>query len=357
MPFERPTLTDLIDRVSTDIASRLPGKSTTLLRRSLAGILARSEAGAVHSLYGYLDFISRQALPDTAEEEYLLRWSRIWLPKGRKAATYATGNNAVQVRGVLGSRVEIGTVFVRSDRLRFRATSEAVIGSTTAVVSVEALTPGASSNTAPGVSLSLLQPVTGIESDALVVSPGIIGGVDQETIEQLRIRVINRIQQPPQGGSKSDYETWALEVPGVTRAWVYPMQMGAGTVTVVVANDNGLTAPIPDAAIVTAAQSYINEKRPVTATVYVVAPTTLAVNMAIKLAPNTSATQSAAQAEIDDLFLRDAEPGGTMLISKMREAVSVASGVEDSEITTPTANVVAGTNQIPVVGTITWSAV
>lgn len=355
MPFERPSLNTLIDRVSTDIASRLPGMSTTLLRRSLAGILARAEAGAVHSLYGYLDFIARQALPDTAEDEYLLRWARIWLPLGRKAATYATGTDAVQVRGVLGSRIKIGTIFVRSDRLQFRATSEAVIGSTTAVVSVEALTPGASSNTAPGVSLSLLQPVTGIESDALVVSPGIIGGVDQETIEQLRIRVINRIQQPPQGGSKSDYETWALDVPGVTRAWVYPMQLGAGTVTVVIANDNGVDAPVPDSAVVAAAQAYIESKRPVTATVYVVAPTPLPVPMSIKLSPNTSATQAAARAEIEDLFLRDAEPAGTMLISKMREAVSVAAGVEDSEITTPTANVVAGTNQIPVVGTITWS--
>lgn len=357
MPFERPTLTDLIDRVSTDIASRLPGMSRTLLRRSLAGILARAEAGAVHSLYGYLEFISRQALPDTAEEEYLLRWARIWLPKGRKAATYAKGENAVQVRGLLGSRIEVGTIFVRTDGLQYTATSEVVIGGTTALVSVEALTPGASSNTAPGVSLSLLQPVTGVEAAAVVVSPGIIGGVDQESIEQLRIRVINRIQQPPQGGSKSDYETWALEVPGVTRAWVYPLQMGAGTVTVVIADDVGSTAPVPDAAIVSAAQAYINDKRPVTATVYVVAASVMPINMSIKLSPNNSSTQTAARAEIEDLFLRDAEPGGTMLISKMREAVSVASRVEDSEITTPTANVVAGTNQIPVVGTITWSAV
>ena len=95
MPFSRPTLNELIDRVSTDIASRLPGASTTLLRRSLAGVLARAEAGAVHSLYGYLEFIARQALPDTAEEEYLLRWSSIWLPRGRKPATYANGLNAV----------------------------------------------------------------------------------------------------------------------------------------------------------------------------------------------------------------------------------------------------------------------
>lgn len=355
MPFERPTLTDLIDRVSADIASRLPGMSKTLLRRSLAGILARAEAGAVHSLYGYLDFIARQALPDTAEDEYLIRWANIWLKRGRKAATYAAGANAVMISGTLGAPVEKGTVFVRSDGLQYVTTEDAVLTSKTGLVSVQALTPGAASNTGTGVSLSLLQPVRDINSAAVVVSPGIIGGIDQETLEQLRIRLIRRIQMPPQGGNADDYETWALEVPGITRAWVYPRAMGPGTVSVVVANDDAATAPIPDAATVAAADAYIQQLRPVTATVYVVPVATFPIDMTIKLLPNTLTTQAAAMAELEDLFLREGKPGGTMLISKLREAVSVAAGVTDSAIVTPTANVTATVNRIPVPGNITWS--
>jgi len=358
MPFSRPTLNDLIDRVSTDIASRLPGSSTALLRRSLAGVLARAEAGAVHSLYGYLEFIARQALPDTAEDEYLLRWSSIWLPNGRKQATYANGLNAVQLTGTPGSVVPAGTFLVRTDGIQFVTLEAVSVGISGVAVSVRAELPGASSNTAAGVALSLLQPVTGVRSSALVVSPGIDGGVEQESIEALRARVINRIQKPPQGGSKDDYETWALEVPGVTRAWVYPLQMGPGTVTVIVADDSAVTAPIPSAATVAAAQAYISDdsRKPVTAEVFVVAPTVLTVNVSIQLSPNTLATQSAVLAELKDLFLREAEPGGLIPISKIREAASIATGVNDSNVLVPSGNVQAATGQIPILGSVTWGS-
>jgi uncharacterized phage protein gp47/JayE len=356
MPFARPTLEELINRVSTDIASRLPGLSYSLVRRSLAGALARAEAGAVHSLYGYLDFIARQAIPDTAEDEYLLRWAAIWLPDGRKPATFASGENAVQVTGAIGSVVLEGTLFVRSDGQQYKTTAEVMLSGTTALVSVQAVTASAASNTGAGVSLTLFQPVAGISSTAIVVSPGITGGNDQETLTALQARLVRRIQQPPQGGNAADYETWALEVPGVTRAWVKPLYLGPGTVAVFLANDNAVTAPIPDAGTVAAALAYIEEKRPVTAIVYVMAPTEYVVNIAAKISPNTVATRTAAEAELTDLFLRDAEPGGTIHISKIREAISISSGVVDSQVTAPLVDVVAGAGAIPVLGTITWSS-
>jgi len=355
MPFARPTLEELINRVATDIASRLPGMSYSLLRRSLAGALARAEAGAVHSLYGYLDFIARQALPDTAEDEFLLRWVAIWLPEGRKPATFASGTDAVQVTGTVGTVVPEDTLFVRADGQQYKTTSLVTLSGATALTSVIAITAGALGNSGDGVGLTLMQPVTGLSSAAIVVTPGVTGGNDQETLEALQARLIRRIQQPPQGGSASDYETWALEVPGVTRAWVKPLYLGAGTVAVFIANDNAVTAPIPDAGTVTAAQAYIEGKAPVTADVSVFAPTVLLVPVSAKLSPNTSATQAAAAAEIDDLFQREAEPGGTIHLSKIREAVSVASGIVDSQVTAPVADVVAGAGQIPVPGTLTWS--
>ena len=57
------------------------------------------------------------------------------------------------------------------------------------------------------------------------------GGTDTETDEQLRARILQRIQNPPMGGSAADYVAWALAVPGVTRAWAAPEQ-GIGTITV-----------------------------------------------------------------------------------------------------------------------------
>ena len=57
------------------------------------------------------------------------------------------------------------------------------------------------------------------------------GGVEAENDDDLRARILQRIQNPPMGGAQADYVTWALAVPGVTRAWAAPEQ-GIGTITV-----------------------------------------------------------------------------------------------------------------------------
>lgn len=54
MPFNRPTLPQLIQRNITDIESRLPGRDARL-RRSNLNVLAKVHAGAAHGLYGALD--------------------------------------------------------------------------------------------------------------------------------------------------------------------------------------------------------------------------------------------------------------------------------------------------------------
>lgn len=77
MPFQRPTLPQLIERAAADIESRLPGTDPRL-RRALLGVLARTHAGAVHGLYGALDWLARQIIPDTAEAEILDRWADWW---------------------------------------------------------------------------------------------------------------------------------------------------------------------------------------------------------------------------------------------------------------------------------------
>ena len=59
--------------------------------------------------------------------------------------------------------------------------------------------------------------------------PGIAGGADEQSDLLLLQRVLARLRQPPHGGADFDYIRWALEVPGVTRAWVYPLELGAGT--------------------------------------------------------------------------------------------------------------------------------
>jgi uncharacterized phage protein gp47/JayE len=149
---------------------------------------------------------------------------------------------------------------------------------------------------------------------------------------------------------------WALEVPGVTRVWVYPMQLGAGTVTVLFVNDDDPVSIIPDAAEVAEVQAHIDRRRPVTAEVFVAAPTATPLDMTIALDPNTASVQQAVLAELQDLLTREAQPGGTILISRLREAVSIAAGEGDNSIITPGANVTHAAGEMAVLGTVTFQA-
>lgn len=352
MPFARPTLTEIIDRVVFDISSRITGVEGAVLRRSLIGILGRAEAGAVHLLYGYLDWIANQVIPDTAETEFLERWCAIW-GVIRKPASFSTGQ--VTFTTAIGSIITAGTVVQRQDGMQYEVLNEVTSSGSTVTADVQALTSGAASNTAAGVIVSLLSPVAGVQSNAVVSSGGLTSGADVEDDDSLRARLIQRIQEPPQGGAAADYITWALEVPGVTRAWVYPLQMGAGTVTVMfVADNNDPIIPSPD--LVEDVYDHIEIKRPVTAELFVVAPVADALNMTIKLSPNTAEVRAAVTAELNDLITRMAEPGGTIYISKIREAVSTAAGEDNNQVVTPIADVVSATGHMSVLGTITFQS-
>ena len=89
MPFDRPSLADLESALQAEITSRIPGTDPKL-RNSYLGAIARSTSGAVHELFGFLDWIADQAFPDTAESAELARWASIWGIE-RAAAVQATG--------------------------------------------------------------------------------------------------------------------------------------------------------------------------------------------------------------------------------------------------------------------------
>lgn len=156
------------------------------------------------------------------------------------------------------------------------------------------------------------------------------GGADIEDDDSLRTRLLERIQQPPQGGSASDYIAWAKEVPGVTRAWCYPGEMGDGTVSVRFVRDDDANL-IPDVNEVASVQAYIEEVRPTTAHLFVVAPIALPVAFQIQLVPASVSAKAAVEAGLRDLLLREAVPEGgsgegKILRTHLSEAISLAAG-------------------------------
>ena len=349
MAFSRPSLQDLVERIQADFVSRLDIDGEPL-RRSVIATLSRVMAGATHMLHGHLEYISKQIFPDVSEQEFLERQAALF-DITRLAATFASGN--VTFEGTNGTDIPGGTLLQRSDGAQYTTDATVTIASGEATAAVTAVTAGAAGEAVAGVALSIVSPIAGITNTLVVATGGLTGGADPETDESLRSRVIARMQAPPHGGASFDYVAWAKEVVGVTRAWVYPQELGPGTVTVRFVRD-GDASIIPDGAEVTAVQDYIDAVRPVTANVTVVAPVSVPLNFTIDITPDTGAVRAAIEQELRDLLSREAEPGGTILISHIREAISVAAGETDHSLTVPNANVTHTTGQIATFGAITW---
>ncbi len=353
MPFQRPTLADLRDQIRRDFNARLPG-ADALLRQSNLRVIADVFAGISYLHYGYQVWLSRQLFPDTAETVFLERWASIW-GLTRRPATAALG--AIAVRGTPGAIVPPGAEFQRLDRVRYQTEDGATLGADgTATVAVVAEVAGSSGEAVAGTTVTTVGAIAGVVADATVADPGMAGGADQETDDQLRTRLLARIQTPPMGGSASDYVDWTLEVPGVTRVWVAPQEQGPGTVVVRFAMDDAAHPNgIPTAADVALVQAHLDAVRPVTAQVIVVAPIAHAIDITIAtLTPDTPSVRAAAEAELADTLFRNGVPGGTLFVSWLWEAVSVAAGERHHRIVQPPGDVTLGPGELPILGTVTY---
>ena len=344
MPFKTPTLPELIKRIKEDLQG-------DALQQSDAQVLSRAHAAALFAIYGYMQWIAKQILPDTADEAMLERQAQLRIG-GRKQPTSASGS--IQVTGTKGAFLPEGTVLQASNGQKYTVTEAVTLSGTTGITSVVSVETGSAANMNAGDSLTFVSPVASIEDTATVQDPGITGGTDLESIEDLRDRVIRSYRVIPCGGDADDYVTWALEVEGITRAWTIGNYMGPGTVGVFCVRDND--DPItPDENELQDVKDHIETVRPVTAEVYVLAPTLKTVNFSIKVTPDTQAVRTAVQAALANMIEAEADLGGTIYLSHIRAAVSSATGETDNTVISPTADIECERTEIPVMGDITWS--
>jgi len=328
-------------------------------------------------MHGMLAWLFLQVFADTAEGPYLERWARIW-GIFRKGAAHAVGpvdfpaqDGSLIPAGILMQHQPTGLLYaVQADAAAqdaaelYSAQTGGVSGGQSppiptsgSVISliVRAVIPGAASNQPPGTSLALIAPIAGIMSGGTVMPDGITGGVDEEDDDSLRQRLLDRLREPPRGGAKHDYEFWAREVPGVTRAWCYPMGLGIGTVSLTFVTDNAPTGPIPTPEMVKRVQDHIEPLRPATVKEWLAfAPTVLPIVISLSVTPNTEAVRQAVRRELGDLIARVGVPGTVILVNNIRQAISVSPGVIDYTLHAPTANIDVHGGYFPMLQDVTF---
>lgn len=378
MPFPRPTLTALRTRVASYISSALPG-ADALLRYSNLGITGEVIAAESNGHYGYLDWIAKQAVPFTATGEYLEAWASL---KGvtRKPATSASG--LIRLAGTDGTVLPSGTPVTRSDGNEYVTAGDATVAGGFVTATLSTTTTGAITNAPTGAVLTLGTAVAGITSTGAASGP-LTGGSDVESDDDLRTRMLAVYASPPQGGDADDYVEWALEAPGVTRAWTVRNGMGIGTVVVFFMMDeaeavhggfpqgaNGVAAdevrdtPAGGDQLIVA--NYIYPVQPVTALVYAVAPQPNTLAFTIAGIPSASGSVKAAiSVAIAGALAGTASPGGVTELSAIEGGIAAVPGSAGFVITIITAsagtvspgtsgNITSDAGHLPTLGAVTY---
>ena len=356
MPYQSPTLSQLVNQGEQQFLSRFPD----VKRHSVVSVLNRINAALSAGEHQHLDWLARQIIPTTADEDYLLEYCAY---KGiyRKAASAAQG--VIRIEAVSVAEIAEGTSW-RDGRsgLTFAAVQTTSVQAGSAEIAVQCTESGSQGNIGAQTQLALMNAILGVKPQATVLQMS--GGTEIESLSALLSRLIQRVQHPPAGGAPHDYVRWALEVNGITRAWCFPRYYGGGTTGVAIVLDNQ-TDILPTTQDCERVKAYISghkntvtglwEGMPAGNELFVFAPKVKRLDLTIRLVPATEQLKSTVKSALVSLF-QTLPPGGLLYLSHLRATVSNVIGEMDNSILSLQADVQLDKDQILVLGDITWQA-
>lgn len=348
MPLAKPTLRELTTQTEAHLASQLG--LGALLPRSVLYVLARVMAGSTYLLFSRLEWVWRQLWEDTADGVELERRASL---AGIYRKPASTAQITVTFTGTAAS-IASGVRVRRADGVEYETTAAGTFAFGSVTVAADAVEAGASGNVNASTPLTLTSPLLGVDTTATVATLD-TSGADRESDSALRSRVLARKRNPPHGGAPADYVAWALEIPGVTRAWVQRAYPEPGSVGITFVLDDDPGSIIPDPSKVAEVQDYIDPRAPATATPVVYAPGAVPVDVELTITPDTQVIRDAIEQSLAEFFARTADAGGsTVYLSQINEAVSVASGEVDHVLIAPVADTVVSVGSIATLGIVTF---
>lgn len=253
MTYEK-ILNQMLERVSNDVDKR----EGSIIYDALAPC-AYELAQTYFNLSNFLDLVSG----DTAVGEYL---DRVVADYGisRKPSTKAIRKIITSAPVPVGTRWGLeGTTYVITQSLN------------DTTYHGECEQEGEAGNLYYGTLVNI-DNVNGVTAN---LSDIVIPGEDTETDDNLRARFYAQVQSPSTSGNADNYKKWALEVPGVGDAKVYPLWNGNGTVKILIVDSNMSI----DTGLEPLVYNYIESVRPIGATVTVASPSSKEITVSAKV--------------------------------------------------------------------------
>nr|VFK61625.1 MAG: Baseplate J-like protein [Candidatus Kentron sp. TUN] len=153
----------------------------------------------------------------------------------RLVATAAAGE--VSATGVNGTQLLAETLLRGPNGLDYEILTVVALGDGDTPVSVCCVDTGSNGNLIEGQTLTLIDPVPGCDNTMTVGASGLMGGAEEESVDDWRIRVADEWNVVVTRGARSDkpddFRFWAQSAhPSVTSALIQMHVFGLGTVVV-----------------------------------------------------------------------------------------------------------------------------
>jgi len=347
--FEQQTYESILQRMLDRVTANVDKSEGSFVYDALA-----PAALELAQMYVQLDNILQVAFAQTSYGEWLEKRAAEF-GIHRRNGTKAKGQ--VTFYGSDNTIIPAGTLAQTDAGLQYVTVGEGTIVNGIATVDIEAVDVGAQYNI-PANTITVI-PVSIVGVTSVTNSLPITGGTDVEDDASLLNRLLIKVQLPATSGNVNHYRLWALSVPGVGDAKVFPLWNGAGTVKVVIIDSNKEPA---SSDIVNAVSSYIEENRPVGASVTVEPAEALNINIAAMITRDTNYTLDQVTSNVSDkikAYLRDtAFKQNIVSYAWIGSLILDSTGVLDySNLTVNggTGNVTVGDEQVAVLGQVVLS--
>lgn len=235
-----------------------------------------------------------------------------------------------------------------------------------ASVNVESVEYGLDTNLSANSPINLFTPIGGVNQTGYVQAGGLTGGLNEESNISYRNRMLNAYQNPIAPFNYANIEAVALGVNGVTRCYPYRATPNPGDTTIFVLNDNDSESIVISGGLLT---SVIDELLTILpgpmdpSSLYVNDPLTpVSINFVFtSITPDTITMQNAITQSLTDFFTSMNVPQENILAEAYTCAIyntfDPATGdyLTDFTLSSPTGDVNISTNEIGVLGTVTFT--
>lgn len=251
MAFENKTIDSVYEIIIDGLQNRFNMKFR-LLPKAFITVMAKVVAGIYITLYKQQAWIFLQIFAATASYQEveilgrtinpLMMWGDLGGVAVPRAATQFEGKIRVTVK-VNDSYISQGTQFLNPNTNKlYYATDNFLINTDNNLITVRCTESGEAGNLNIDDELMTASPLSNIERKVYLESV-IAAAVEAESEESYRNRVIQRWQNPPQGGALGDYRQWSNEVEGVAQSYIYKDDnSAAGVIIYIKANSESRIA-------------------------------------------------------------------------------------------------------------------